>query len=51
MLAILEFIFGSFWVWLGLLILISVFCNGIAAIVTAMRYKDNADLINLIKGP
>ena len=31
MLEILEFIFSSFWIWLGVVILISVLAGGISA--------------------
>ena len=33
------FLFSSFWVWLGALILISALCSGIAEIIRAIRPK------------
>ncbi len=39
MLAILQFIFSSFWIWFGTLILLSELGAAIAAVVTALRRR------------
>jgi hypothetical protein len=36
MLEVLQFVFSSFWVWLGTLILLCTLWNGTAAMVTAI---------------
>ena len=40
MIEILQFIFSGFYVWLGLLILIGVTCDGIAKIISALRGEE-----------
>jgi len=37
MLEILKFIFSNFWIWLGVIIIIAVICDGIAKIIVAVR--------------
>jgi len=39
MLEILQFIFSSFWVWLGTVILLSVFGGSLAAVLAAIFGK------------
>ncbi len=39
MLEILKFIFSSFWIWLGTLMLVAVIGQAIAAAVLALRGK------------
>jgi hypothetical protein len=37
MMALLEFVFSGFWVFIGCLILLGGLCSGIAEIIRAMR--------------
>lgn len=47
---ILEFIFSSFWIWLGVILSIGAICKGIALIILALRGKwvnDDSKLIDI----
>lgn len=37
MIEVLQFIFSSFWVWLGTVILVSAFANVLIAVVAVIR--------------
>jgi hypothetical protein len=39
MLEILKFIFSSFWIWLGTLMLVSVIAAGVGGLVVRVRGK------------
>ena len=36
-LAVLEFVFSGFWTWLGTVVLVAAFGQGIGMIIAAMR--------------
>ena len=40
MLEVLQFIFGSFWTWLGSVILVAAFGSSVASIILAARGKE-----------
>lgn len=40
MLEILQFIFSSFWIWLGTLLLLGVIVKGIIAVIAIMSGRD-----------
>lgn len=46
MLAILTFIFSSFWIWLGTMMLLGVVVNGTVAIFQAVFLKKQREDIN-----
>lgn len=37
MIELLRFIFSSFWIWLGFIMMIAVFLDGIAGIISAIH--------------
>lgn len=41
MLEVLQFIFSSFWIWVGTMFLLGTSLNGVAAIISAMRGKED----------
>ena len=40
MLEVLQFIFSSFWVWAGTLLLVCAFGDGIGRVLAAIRAKE-----------
>jgi len=41
MLEVLEFIFTNFWIWLGTVVLIVVFCTGVVAVLDRICFIVN----------
>lgn len=37
MLEVLQFIFSSFWIWFGTVILLGAFASGVASVAAALR--------------
>jgi hypothetical protein len=49
MLEILHFIFSSFWIWLGTVILVGIIVYGVADIVRAFKTKNVTNVFNGLK--
>lgn len=43
MIEILQFIFSSFWIWLGTIVLVAAVFGGVAKVIYAFRGKDFDD--------